>query len=98
VKVGAVGGGPGGLFLAALLRKARSCSTTCPPSTSWSRPTAPVPPAYLDELFRRRMEGVAGFELPERLEIVAELATTKVGTTDKKALRADVAAWMGERR
>jgi 2,3-dihydroxybenzoate-AMP ligase len=36
--------------------------------------------------------GVAGFKLPERLELVEELATTKVGKIDKKALRADVAA------
>ena len=36
--------------------------------------------------------GVAAFKLPERLELVDELATTKVGKIDKKALRADVAA------
>ncbi len=36
--------------------------------------------------------GVARFKLPEHLELVAELPTTKVGKIDKKALRADVAA------
>ncbi|MBN9101106.1 MULTISPECIES: (2,3-dihydroxybenzoyl)adenylate synthase [unclassified Pseudonocardia] len=38
--------------------------------------------------------GVAKYKLPERLELVTELATTKVGKIDKKALRADVAARM----
>lgn len=36
--------------------------------------------------------GVARFKLPDRLVIVDELATTKVGKIDKKALRADIAA------
>ena len=47
----------------------------------------------LDEI-RAGMEtvGVARFKLPERLVLVAELATTKVGKVDKKALRADIAA------
>jgi 2,3-dihydroxybenzoate-AMP ligase len=36
--------------------------------------------------------GVARFKLPEHLELVDELPTTKVGKVDKKALRADVAA------
>ena len=36
--------------------------------------------------------GVARFKVPERLEIVEEIVTTKVGKIDKKALRADVAA------
>ncbi|MFW3168664.1 (2,3-dihydroxybenzoyl)adenylate synthase [Geodermatophilus sp. CPCC 206100] len=36
--------------------------------------------------------GVARHTWPERLEVVAELATTKVGKVDKKALREDVAA------
>jgi 2,3-dihydroxybenzoate-AMP ligase len=36
--------------------------------------------------------GVARFKLPEHLELVDELPTTKVGKIDKKALRADVAA------
>jgi 2,3-dihydroxybenzoate-AMP ligase len=31
--------------------------------------------------------GVARFNWPERLEVVAELAVTKVGKLDKKALR-----------
>jgi len=31
--------------------------------------------------------GVARFKWPERLEVVAELPTTKVGKLDKKALR-----------
>jgi 2,3-dihydroxybenzoate-AMP ligase len=35
--------------------------------------------------------GVAAFKLPEHLVIVEELATTKVGKIDKKALRADIA-------
>jgi 2,3-dihydroxybenzoate-AMP ligase len=35
--------------------------------------------------------GVATFKWPERLEIVDELRTTKVGKIDKKALREDVA-------
>jgi 2,3-dihydroxybenzoate-AMP ligase len=44
--------------------------------------------------------GVAAFKLPERLELVGELALTKVGKIDKKALRADVAARLtgGEQR
>ena len=44
--------------------------------------------------------GVAAFKLPERLELVDELALTKVGKIDKKALRADVAARLtgGEQR
>jgi 2,3-dihydroxybenzoate-AMP ligase len=37
-------------------------------------------------------DGVAKYKLPERLELVEEIATTKVGKIDKKALRADVAA------
>jgi len=36
--------------------------------------------------------GVARYKWPERIEIVDELLTTKVGKIDKKALRADVAA------
>ena len=36
--------------------------------------------------------GVARFKWPERLEIVPELPTTKVGKIDKKALRMDIAA------
>ncbi|TDD09398.1 2,3-dihydroxybenzoate-AMP ligase [Nonomuraea deserti] len=35
--------------------------------------------------------GVARFKLPERLVIVDELVSTKVGKIDKKALRADIA-------
>jgi 2,3-dihydroxybenzoate-AMP ligase len=35
--------------------------------------------------------GVARFKLPEHLVLVDELATTKVGKIDKKALRADIA-------
>jgi 2,3-dihydroxybenzoate-AMP ligase len=47
----------------------------------------------LDEV-RERMEkiGVARFKLPERLVVVEELASTKVGKIDKKALRTDIAA------
>ena len=36
--------------------------------------------------------GVARVKLPEHLVVVSELATTKVGKIDKKALRADIAA------
>jgi 2,3-dihydroxybenzoate-AMP ligase len=45
------------------------------------------------EQIRDAMEriGVARYKLPERLEVVDELATTKVGKIDKKALRADIA-------
>jgi len=35
--------------------------------------------------------GVAGFKLPERLVVVDELISTKVGKIDKKALRQDIA-------
>ena len=35
--------------------------------------------------------GVAAYKWPERLEIVTELRTTKVGKIDKKALREDIA-------
>ncbi|GLY06640.1 AMP-binding protein [Actinoplanes sp. NBRC 101535] len=35
-------------------------------------------------------EGVAAYKLPERLEIVDEIPTTKVGKIDKEALRADI--------
>jgi len=47
----------------------------------------------LDEV-RDLMEkiGVARFKLPERLVVVDELASTKVGKIDKKALRNDIAA------
>lgn len=53
------------------------------------RPGATV---TLDEV-RASMEkvGVARFKLPEHLVLVTELATTKVGKVDKKALRADIA-------
>jgi 2,3-dihydroxybenzoate-AMP ligase len=40
--------------------------------------------------------GVARFKLPERLELVDELPTTKVGKIDKKALRADIARRLAE--
>jgi 2,3-dihydroxybenzoate-AMP ligase len=36
--------------------------------------------------------GVARFKIPERLEIVTAMPTTKVGKIDKKALRADISA------
>jgi 2,3-dihydroxybenzoate-AMP ligase len=35
--------------------------------------------------------GVARYKFPERLEVVPELPSTKVGKIDKKALRADIA-------
>jgi 2,3-dihydroxybenzoate-AMP ligase len=38
---------------------------------------------------------VARYKWPERLEVVDQLITTKVGKIDKKALREDVAARMG---
>jgi 2,3-dihydroxybenzoate-AMP ligase len=45
------------------------------------------------EQVRASMEhaGVARFKLPEHLVVVHELAATKVGKIDKKALRADIA-------
>jgi 2,3-dihydroxybenzoate-AMP ligase len=45
---------------------------------------------------RQSMEAaeVARFKLPERLEVVPELPSTKVGKIDKKALRADIARRM----
>lgn len=45
------------------------------------------------EEIRASMEriGVARFKLPEHLVVVDELASTKVGKIDKKALRADIA-------
>ncbi|WP_214401631.1 (2,3-dihydroxybenzoyl)adenylate synthase [Pseudonocardia lacus] len=57
------------------------------------RPGATV---TLDEV-RAAMEaiGVARFKLPEHLVVVDELAATKVGKIDKKALRADIAARLG---
>ena len=39
--------------------------------------------------------GVARFKLPEHLVLVDELAATKVGKIDKKALRADIADRLG---
>jgi len=36
--------------------------------------------------------GIAAYKLPERLVVVEELAATKVGKIDKKALRLDIAA------
>ena len=42
--------------------------------------------------------GVARFKLPERLVLVDELASTKVGKIDKKALRADIAARLAAER
>ena len=36
--------------------------------------------------------GVASYKWPDRLELVDELRTTKVGKIDKKALRQDIAA------
>jgi salicylate---CoA ligase len=50
----------------------------------------------LDEI-RAAMEalGVARFKLPEHLVLVDELAATKVGKIDKKALRADIAERLG---
>ncbi|MFJ6651059.1 (2,3-dihydroxybenzoyl)adenylate synthase [Streptomyces sp. NPDC091290] len=50
-------------------------------------------PAPTLDAIREAMEnaGVARFKLPERLECVEELANTKVGKIDKKALRADIA-------
>ncbi|WP_413250229.1 (2,3-dihydroxybenzoyl)adenylate synthase [Sinomonas flava] len=39
-----------------------------------------------------RSYGIAAFKLPERLVVVEELPTTKVGKINKKELRADIAA------
>lgn len=39
--------------------------------------------------------GIATYKLPERLEIVAAIPTTKVGKLDKKALRDDIASRLG---
>ena len=52
----------------------------------------PRPPLTLEEI-RSFMDasGVARFKLPEHLVLVDELASTKVGKIDKKALRADIA-------
>ncbi|MFC4466042.1 (2,3-dihydroxybenzoyl)adenylate synthase [Streptomyces xiangluensis] len=54
----------------------------------------PGRPAPNLDAIRAAMEeaGVARFKLPERLVCVEELAATKVGKIDKKALRADIAA------
>jgi 2,3-dihydroxybenzoate-AMP ligase len=51
------------------------------------------------DTIRAAMEevGVARFKLPEHLVCVEELASTKVGKIDKKALRADIAARLGSR-
>ena len=50
------------------------------------------------EEVRSAMEavGVARFKLPEHLVVVPELATTKVGKIDKKALRQDIAGRLAE--
>jgi salicylate---CoA ligase len=50
----------------------------------------------LDEI-RAAMDatGVARYKFPERLELVPELPSTKVGKIDKKALRADIAGRLG---
>ncbi|NGO46673.1 (2,3-dihydroxybenzoyl)adenylate synthase [Streptomyces ureilyticus] len=55
---------------------------------------APGRPAPTLDALRAAMEeaGVARFKLPERVVCVEELAATKVGKIDKKALRADIAA------
>ncbi|WP_328770152.1 (2,3-dihydroxybenzoyl)adenylate synthase [Streptomyces sp. NBC_00286] len=55
---------------------------------------APGRPAPTLDTIRAAMEeaGVARFKLPERIVCVEELAATKVGKIDKKALRADIAA------
>jgi 2,3-dihydroxybenzoate-AMP ligase len=51
----------------------------------------------LDDV-RAAMEraGVARYKWPERLEVVPELMTTKVGKVDKKGLRDDVARRMAQ--
>ena len=55
--------------------------------------TRPGQPVTLEEI-RAAMDaaGVARYKFPERLELVADLPSTKVGKIDKKALRADIAA------
>jgi 2,3-dihydroxybenzoate-AMP ligase len=58
-------------------------------------PAGPPPSlAALQSLLRER--GLAGYKLPERLEIVADLPRTKVGKVDKGALRAAVRAKSNE--
>ncbi|KMS69961.1 Triostin synthetase I [Streptomyces viridochromogenes] len=58
---------------------------------------APGHPAPTLDAIRAAMEeaGVARFKLPEHLVCVQELAATKVGKIDKKALRADIAERIG---
>ncbi|WP_155053784.1 (2,3-dihydroxybenzoyl)adenylate synthase [Streptomyces blattellae] len=58
---------------------------------------APGRPAPTLDRIRAAMEaaGAARFKLPEHLVVVEELASTKVGKIDKKALRADIVARMG---
>ncbi|MFJ9908957.1 hypothetical protein ACIRVK_40020 [Streptomyces sp. NPDC101152] len=58
---------------------------------------APGHPAPTLDAIRAAMDeaGVARFKLPEHLVSVQELAATKVGKIDKKALRADIAARIG---
>jgi non-ribosomal peptide synthetase component E (peptide arylation enzyme) len=52
----------------------------------------------LEELcdFLLTEQRVAKYKLPERLELVDALPETKVGKVDKKALRDDVRARMGD--
>lgn len=49
------------------------------------RPTLEAIRAFMEA------DGVATYKIPERLVVVEEIATTKVGKIDKKALRADIA-------
>lgn len=47
----------------------------------------------LDEIITlMESAGVAHFKIPERLELIAQIPTTKVGKIDKKALRDDIRA------
>jgi len=57
----------------------------------WADP-APGAEPNLDEL-RASMQarGVARYKWPERLELVGELLSTKIGKIDKRALREDLA-------
>jgi 2,3-dihydroxybenzoate-AMP ligase len=45
-----------------------------------------------------REREVAAYKLPDRLVLVEEIPSTKVGKIDKKALRADIAERLGRDR
>ncbi len=53
------------------------------------KPGREVTLEQIQELLRKT--GVAAFKIPERLVVLDELPTTKVGKINKKDLRADIA-------